>query len=244
MLYRSQGGSRLGSRLAPEGFVCFISDARRHSFASSPTIPSHAAALASRLQVQTSLARSLWPLLPPVFWIPARRSACVHQGPQRLPHVMEFTQRRVELLGVEGPLRLVSRSALAAATQIHDQEQQDADGEQCDEAGQHGESGMGELPHSSALALALQNPQLRTSRRSHNSSRLIGRRSLPTGSLQTTRRTTSRDNGSFRAVERRRESRQVNPLRRCTTAADYSCAAIPAGRRQPIYSRCLTASSR
>jgi hypothetical protein len=152
MLYRSQGGSRLGSRLAPEGFAFFLSDARRHSFASSPKDPSHAAALASRLQVQTSLARSLWPLLPLVYWIPARRSACVHQGPQRLPHVVEFTQRRVELLGVEGTLCLRSRSALAAATQIHDQEQQDADGEQCDEAGQHGESGMGRVTTTLALS--------------------------------------------------------------------------------------------
>ena len=141
------------------------------------------------------------------FW--GLRDRCASSREARLPRRRRYTTKSSRMPMVNSAMRL----------------------------GSTGSQAWGELPHSSALALALQNPQLRTSRRSHNSSRLIGRRSLPTGSQQTTRRTTSRDNGSFRAVERRRESRQANPLQRCTTAADYSCAAVAVGRGRALGSR-------
>jgi hypothetical protein len=54
-----------------------------------------------------------------------------------LPHVVQFTQRGVELLGAQGDLRLLHTGAFAALPDIQDEQQDDDDGER-DQGNDHG----------------------------------------------------------------------------------------------------------
>jgi hypothetical protein len=53
----------------------------------------------------------------------------VFQGAKCLPHIVEVTQRGVELLRVQGDLHLIRGCAFAAIADIQDQQQKDDDGE-------------------------------------------------------------------------------------------------------------------
>jgi hypothetical protein len=53
----------------------------------------------------------------------------VFQGAKCLPHIVEVTQRGVELLRVQGDLHLIRGCAFAAIADIQDQQQDDYDGE-------------------------------------------------------------------------------------------------------------------
>ena len=67
---------------------------------------------------------------------PSRRSPRVLQRAQSLSHVMEFAERRLEPAGVRGIRPVLLRVALAAAAQMHDEQNGD-DAESGNQGGDH-----------------------------------------------------------------------------------------------------------
>ena len=67
--------------------------------------------------------------LPVTVRVAAGRHSRVFQWAKCLPHVVEVTQRGVELLRVQGDLHLVRGCAFAAIAEVQDQQRNDYDGE-------------------------------------------------------------------------------------------------------------------
>lgn len=67
--------------------------------------------------------------LPAAVGVPSGRSSTMFKRAKGLPHVVQFTQRGVELLRAQGDLRLLHTGAFASILDVQDEQQDDDDGE-------------------------------------------------------------------------------------------------------------------